>query len=64
MMTGKLYEHLHDIDIQAQEILEQFIKSGEKNAPDKATHQMEWIGFMNNLKASAEEIIYKELICN
>lgn len=62
MISGKLYEHLHDIDEQAQDILNQFISEAEKNAPDKSTHQMRWVGFMNNAKASAEEVIYKELI--
>lgn len=28
----------------------------------KNTNQMEWIGMMNNLKSSAEEIALKELI--
>ena len=62
LMTGKLFEHLHEVDIQAQEILEQFIKQAEKTAPDKATQQMAWIGHMNNAKACAEEIILSEII--
>jgi hypothetical protein len=62
LMSGKLLEHLHKIDEQAQTILKQFINSAEQNAPDKATHQMEWVGYMNNAKASAEEVINQELI--
>ena len=62
LMTGKLFEHLHEVDEQAQEILAQFIKSAEQTAPDKATHQMEWVGHMNNAKACAEEVINHELI--
>lgn len=62
LMTGKLFEHLHEIDVQAQEILDQFIKSAEQTAPDKATHQMEWVGHMNNAKACAEEVINHKLI--
>ena len=62
LMTGKLFEHLHEVDEQAQEILDQFIKSAEQTAPDKATHQMEWVGHMNNAKACAEEVINHELI--
>ena len=61
-MTGKLFEHLHEVDVQAQEILEQFIRAAEQTAPDKATHQMEWVGHMNNAKASAIEVINHELI--
>ncbi len=62
LMTGKLFEHLHEVDVQAQEILDRFIKEAEKNAPDKATQQMAWVGHMNNAKACAEEIIYNEII--
>lgn len=62
LMTGKLNEHLHEVDVQAEKILEQFIKAAEQIAPDKATHQMEWVGHMNNAKASAAEVINHELI--
>ena len=62
LMTGKLFEHLHEVDVRAQEILERFIKEAEKTAPDKATQQMAWVGHMNNAKACAEEIIFNEII--
>ena len=62
LMTGKLFEHLHEVDVQAQKILDQFIEQAEKNAPDKATNQMAWVGHMNNAKACAEEIILSEII--
>ena len=62
LMTGKLLDHLQEVDVQAQEILDQFIKEAEKTAPDKVTQQMAWVGHMNNAKACAEEIIYNEII--
>lgn len=62
LMTGKLNEHLHEVDVQAEKILGQFIKSAEQTAPDKTTHQMEWVGHMNNAKSSAAEVINHELI--
>ena len=62
LMKGKLNEHLHDVDEQAREILDQFIKQAEHTAPDKATQQMKWVAHMNSAKASAEEIIYQEII--
>ena len=62
LMTGKLNEHLYEVDVQAEKILEQFIKSAEQTAPDKTTHQMEWVGHMNNAKASATEVINHKLI--
>ena len=61
-MTGKLNEHLHEVDVQAEKILEQFIKSAEQTAPDKATHQMEWVGYMNNAKSCAEEVILERVV--
>lgn len=62
MMSGKLHEHLHKTDVKAQKILDKFISEAEKTAPDKATHQMEWVGHMNNAKACAEEVINHKLI--
>ena len=32
--------------------------------PNKATHQMAWVQYMNSLKAQAEEIVLAELIYN
>lgn len=62
MITGNLNEHLHEIDVQAQEILNQFIKAAEQYAPDKEAQQMEWVRHMNSAKASADEVINHELI--
>ena len=62
LMTGKLNEHLHEVDVQAQEILNQFIKAAEQTAPDKEAQQMEWVRHMNSAKASANEVINHELI--
>ena len=62
LMTGKLFEYLHEVNKQAQEILDQFIKSAEQTAPAQEAHQMAWVGHMNNAKACAEEVINHELI--
>lgn len=62
LMTGKLFEHLHEVDEQAQEILDQFIELAEQTAPDKEAQQMEWVRHMNNAQASANEVINHELI--
>lgn len=62
MITGNLNEHLHEVDVQAQEILDQFIKSAEQTALDKEAQQMEWVRHMNNAKVSATEVINHELI--
>ncbi len=62
LITGELNNHLHDVDVEAGKIIDQFIKSAKKNAPEKTTKQMEWVGYMNNVKKCAEEIIYKKIL--
>ena len=62
MISGKLNKHLRDVDVKAQRIMDCFIKEAGKTAPDKATHQMEWVGHMNNTRHSAEEVINHRLI--
>ena len=48
ILSGKLYEHLAEID-QTEEML-------------KTTDQMSWVGQMNNIRQRAEEVILNELI--
>ncbi|MCQ2462864.1 MAG: TnpV protein [Clostridia bacterium] len=66
LMDSTLNSHLHDIDEQANIILEQTIKAfAEANGCDeklKVADQMKWVGLMNNYRHCAEEIIFKELI--
>ena len=66
LMDGTLNSHLHDIDEQANKILEQILKAfaevGGCDEELKATDQMKWVGLMNNYRHCAEEIIFKELV--
>jgi len=66
LMSGKLNQHLHDIDAKAQEQIDEIVASMAKaNGTDenlKATDQMEWVGRMNNYRACAEEIVLREII--
>ena len=66
LMNGTLNNHLHDIDEQANTILEQTIKAfAEADGCDeelKTADQMKWVGLMNNYRHCAVEIIFKELI--
>ena len=66
LMDGTLSGHLHDVDEQANKILEQTVKAfAEVDGCDekmKAADQMKWVGLMNNYRHCAEEIIFKELI--
>ena len=63
---GKLNSYLADIDQQAQErvdtIIEQMARSQGITEALKAADQMTWVGKMNNIQASAMEIVNSELI--
>ena len=66
VIDGTLNSHLHDVDEQANRILEQIVKAfAEADGCDeelKATNQMKWVGLMNNYRHCAEKIIFKGLI--
>ena len=66
LTEGKLNARLHDIDLEAKEMLESIIPSlaaGRGIDEDlKARDMLRWIAEMNNIKASAEEIVLKEVI--
>ena len=65
-ISGELNSHLEQIDREATETVERLTRQMAKeqgvNEQMKATDQMKWVGMMNSLKASAEEIVLKELI--
>ncbi|MBQ7500490.1 MAG: TnpV protein [Clostridia bacterium] len=66
MISGKLNDHLEQIDREATEAVEkltaQLAQKHGVTEPMKKTDQMKWIGMMNSLKASAEETVLAELI--
>ena len=68
MLDGKMEEHLGEIEMTAQKMLREIIKSlAEKNKIDenlKAQNQMLWVQEMNAIKNQAEEIVIQELIYN
>ena len=59
LLVGKLDGHLMDIDRRASEMVEQLNGVTEEL---KATDQMAWVQAMNNFKASAEEVVLRQLI--
>ena len=66
LLSGKLMEHLSEIDATARERVEQMtaqmaLTEGVNEAM-KDADPMKWTGLMNNLKHSAEETILTELI--
>ena len=66
MTESKLNSRLHEIDLEAKEMLESIIPSlaAERGIDEdlKACDMLRWIAEMNNIKASAEEIVLKEVI--
>ena len=68
VLSGNLWAYLTDLNEQAQERLErvmQQMKEAEGVTERlKAADPMAWVQRMNNITASAEEIIREELIYN
>ena len=66
LLTGKLNKHLNQTDQEAREqvetLMEQMIEKQGVTEELKAQDQMEWVRLMNNIKASAEEIVLKNMI--
>ena len=66
LLTGKLNEHLNQTDQEAREqvetLMEQMIEKQGVTEELKAQDQMERVRLMNNIKASAEEIILKNMV--
>ena len=66
MTSGKLNQHLQEIEETARTRIEQMVSQMAQTEglteELKATDPMKWVGLMNNFKASAEEQILRELI--
>lgn len=66
LLSGKLTAHLNQIDQEVTEQVEVLMKQmAEKQGVNenlKRQNPMKWIRLMNNVKASAEEIVLKERV--
>ena len=66
LLTGKLNEHLNQADQEAREqvetLMEQMAEKQGVTEELKSQDQMKWARLMNNIKASAEEIVLKNTI--
>ena len=66
VLSGKLTEHLLEIDHTAREQLEatvaQMAAAESVTEQLKAANQMEWLRRMNNLRARAEELALREIV--
>ena len=66
LLTGKLNEHLNQTDQEAREqvetLMEQMTEKQGVTEELKAQDQMERVRLMNNIKASAEEMVLREIL--
>ena len=66
LLTGKLDAHLAEIDLTCTErvelIMNQLARREGITEALKAADQMTWVARMNNIRASAEEIVLSELV--
>ena len=66
LLTGKLNEHLNQIDQEFRKQMEmlmgQMVERQGVTEKLKVQDQMKWVRLMNNIKASAEEIVLKNMV--
>ena len=66
VLTGKLTEHLNQVDKEVREkiemLAEQMAEQWGVTEEMKIQDQMEWVRRMNNIQATTEEIAYKNII--
>lgn len=66
LLSGKLNDHLSEVDEQAEAMFSQLVKqvAAQDSITEqfKADNQMEWVRQMNSARNRAEEVIYNKLI--
>ena len=66
MLSGKLKEHIEDVDRQAQDLFSKLVEEMREaegiTEQLKATNQMEWICRINSMRSRAEEIVKSEVL--
>lgn len=66
LLDGKLNEYLYEVDqkchVRMELLIEQMKAETGITEELKAANQMKWIGLMNNVRITAEEIVQRELI--
>ena len=64
--SGKLYEHLVEIDTSACNMAEFLIKemAVKQGVTEKlkAADMLKWVGLMNNIRACADEIVLNDIV--
>ena len=65
LTEDRLNAHLHEIDVQANSMVEAIVNLARERGIHeelKASDALKWVAEMNNIKASAEEIVLREVI--
>ena len=66
LLVGKLNEYLHEVDEECHARIELLVEQMETGAGITeeliAVNQMKWVGLMNNVRITAEEIVQREMI--
>ena len=66
LLTGKLNKHLNQTDQEAREqvetLMEQMTEKQGVTEELKVQNQTKWVRLMNNIKASAEEMVLREIL--
>ena len=66
VLTGKLTEHLNQVDKEAREkvemLVEQMAERWGVTEELKGKDMMRWIGLMNNIRACADEIVSNDIV--
>ena len=66
LTEGKLNARLHEIDLEANGLIETFIPrlAVERGIDEdlKSRDMLRWVAEMNNIKASAEEVVLREVV--
>ena len=66
LLIGKLNEHLNQTDQEAREqvetLMEQMTEKQGVTEELKIQNQTKWVRLMNNIKASAEEMVLREIL--
>ena len=66
MTSGRLYEHLAEIDTSACNMAEHLIRemAARQGVTEKLKSEdmMGWIGLMNNIQACVDEIVLNDIV--
>ena len=68
MLSGTWFAYLEEVDTTAKEMVDKLVKdmAVKQGITEelKAKDQMAWVGAMNSIKHSAEEIVLREFVCS